>query len=132
MTAKPGKGAPTWGLLRPDQLRKRAQFLAVRGGEKRRGPLFLLEVLAARPQHEAPRVGYTVTGKTGNAVERNRIRRRLREAVRISAWRDMRGGTDYVIVGRREILRIPFDALQSELSRRIAGTARRPEQKGSR
>lgn len=106
----------------PGRLTKRSEFLAVRGGEKRRGPLFLLEVLAARPISEQPRVGYTVTAKTGNAVERNRIRRRLREAVRIHAALNMAGGTDYVIVGRREILAAPFEQLKSELSRRIAGT----------
>jgi ribonuclease P protein component len=104
------------------RLTKRSEFLAVRNGEKRRGPFFLLEVLAARPAGEPPRVGYTVTSKSGNAVERNRIRRRLREAVRTHGALHMQEGTDYVIVGRREVLGAPFDTLKSELTRRIAGT----------
>jgi len=104
----------------PQRLRKRAEFLAVRRGDKRRGRLFLLEVLD-RGDEGAPRVGFTVTRKVGNAVERNRIRRRLKEAVRLDAAGDMAAGKDYVIVGRSEILSVPFDDLKAELSRRIRG-----------
>ena len=104
----------------PQRLRKRAEFLAVRRGDKRRGRLFLLEVLD-RGDDGAPRVGFTVTRKVGNAVERNRIRRRLKEAVRLDAAGDMAAGKDYVIVGRSEILSVPFDDLKAELSRRIRG-----------
>ena len=99
-------------------MRKRAEFLAVRKGEKRRGPLFLLEV-RDRGDGGAPRFGLTVTKKTGNAVARNRIRRRLREAIRVHAADDMAYGNDYVIVGRPDILEVPFDRLKSELSRRM-------------
>ncbi len=102
------------------RLTKRAEFLAVQKGDKRRGPLFLLEILD-RGDAGAPRVGLTVTKKTGNAVVRNRIRRRLREAVRLSAADDMAPGSDYVIVGRRELASVPFAELTAELSRRIKG-----------
>jgi len=102
-------------------LRKRAEFLAVRRGEKRRGRLFLLEVLD-RDDHGLPRLGLTVTRKTGGAVERNRIRRRLREAVRTHAAGDMKPGNDYVIVARSEVLTAPFGQLKAELSRRIRGS----------
>ncbi|WP_274630350.1 ribonuclease P protein component [Arvimicrobium flavum] len=104
----------------PERLRKRAEFLAVRRGEKRRGRLFLLEVLD-RGDAGAPRVGYTVTKKVGNAVVRNRIRRRLREAVRLHAAADMSPGNDYVIVGREELTSTPFADIAAELSRRIRG-----------
>jgi ribonuclease P protein component len=103
---------------RPERLRKRAEFLAVRRGEKRRGRLFLLEVLE-RGDASPPRVGFTVTRKVGNAVVRNRIRRRLREAVRVTAPDDMRPGSDYVIVGREEVLAAPFAEIGAELSRRL-------------
>jgi ribonuclease P protein component len=102
----------------PQRLRKRAEFLAVRRGEARRGRLFLLEVLD-RGDAGAPRVGFTVTKKAGNAVQRNRIRRRLKEAVRLHAAGDMAPGNDYVIVGRSEILSAPFGQLAAELTRRI-------------
>lgn len=104
----------------PERLLKRAQFLAVRRGEKRRGRLFLMEVLQ-RGDDGPPRVGYTVTSKVGNAVVRNRIRRRLKEAVRSHAAGDMAPGNDYVIVGRLEALAAPFDQIKAELSRRIRG-----------
>ncbi len=99
---------------------KRAEFLAVQRGIKRRGRLFLLEVLE-RADDGPPRLGITVTKRTGNAVERNRIRRRLREAIRVDAADEMAPGTDYVIVGRRDILDAPFATLRHELSRRIRG-----------
>jgi len=102
------------------RLRKRADFLAVRAGEKRRGRLFLLEVLDSGNRERPARTGITVTKKVGNAVERNRIRRRIREALRIKAAGDMTPGTDYVIVARREVLNVPFAQLSTELSRRIA------------
>jgi ribonuclease P protein component len=108
------------GSKAPKRLKKRAEFLAVRQGEKRRGPLFLIETLD-RGDAKEPRVGFTVTKKAGNAVERNRIRRRLREALRVHAADDMAQGSDYVIVGRREVLAAPFGRLKAELSRRIRG-----------
>lgn len=106
----------------PQRLRKRAEFLAVRAGEKRRGRLFLLEALA-RKDDGAPRIGVTVTKKVGNAVVRNRIRRRIKEAVRVHAADDMSPGNDYVIVARRDVLAAPFSTLKAELARRIRGTA---------
>lgn len=109
----PGKG--------PARLRKRAEFLAVRRGEKRRGPLFLVEALA-RGDEAPARAGFTVTKKVGNAVVRNRVRRRLKEAVRVHAAGDMRPGNDYVIVGREEVLSAPFARIASELSRRFRGS----------
>lgn len=104
------------------RLTRRAEYLAVRAGTKRRGRLFLLEVLD-RKDESAPRIGYTVTKKSGNAVERNRIRRRLAEAVRVSAAAAMRPGHDYVVVGRPDILTASFDTLTAELFRRFRGAA---------
>jgi len=107
----------------PERLRKRAEFLAVRAGEKRRGRLFLVEALR-RDDEGAPRFGVTVTKKVGNAAVRNRIRRRLKEAMRVHAADDMAAGSDYVIVARRDVLAAPFSTLKAELARRIRGTDR--------
>ena len=109
---------------KPLRLRKRAEFLALRNGEKRRGPLFLLEVKeqdasAKEKNHGAARIGFTVSKKNGNAVKRNRIKRRLREAVRISVEQDLAQATDYVFVARPDILHVPFEQLVNELKRRI-------------
>ena len=60
----------------------------MRSGERRRGPYFILEVLDRKAPAEPPRTGLTVTKKQGNSPERNRIRRRLKEAVRLSGRGD--------------------------------------------
>ena len=104
--------------MKPARLRKREEFVAARRGQRRRGRLFLLEVLE-RGDKAAPRVGFTVTKKVGNAVVRNRVRRRLKEAVRLHAAHEMAPGHDYVIVGREEVLAEPFDRLAAELTRRV-------------
>jgi ribonuclease P protein component len=114
--------APAY-LESPGRLRVRAEFLAVRQGEKRRGPLFLMELKRTRDATSPARVGYTVTKKSGNAVQRNRIRRRLREAVRLHAGGDMKGGTDYVIVGRPDVLTVEFSVLVRELKKRVGAEA---------
>jgi ribonuclease P protein component len=103
------------------RLKSRPQFLAVRNGEVRRGPLFLLEVLDRQAPEDQPRCGFTVTKKHGNAVERNRMRRRLKEAVRLSAGIAMQPGHDYVIVARRDLLDAPFERLLRALHERIEG-----------
>lgn len=106
------------GKTPPPRLRRRAEFLAVRKGGKRRGRLFLLEVLA-RGDDGPARAGFTVTKKVGNAVQRNRVRRRLKEALRVHAAPEMQPGHDYVFVGRDDVLAAPFDRLAAEMTRRL-------------
>ncbi len=90
----------------------------MRAGEKRRGRFFLMEVLDRKDDAPA-RAGFTVTRKVGNAVVRNRVRRRLKEALRVHAAADMAVGRDYVLVGRADVLAAPFDALAGEIVRRM-------------
>jgi ribonuclease P protein component len=92
----------------------------VREGERRRGPLFIIEVLDRHEPDTAPRAGFTVTKKQGNAVQRNRIRRRLREAIRLSGQFEMQPGHDYVIVGHKDVLEVSFDELTKALVTRIS------------
>ena len=66
-----------------------------------------------------PRFGFTLTKKVGNAVVRNRARRRLREAVRLSPDLPTLSGHDYVVVGRLEAIRLPFGQLLGELARAV-------------
>ncbi len=102
------------------RLTRRSEFLATRNGERRRGPYFVLEVLDRKAPDEAPRVGYTVSKRQGNSVERNRIRRRLKEAVRRMAGFAMKPGHDYVVIARRDALEAPFDTLVQSLAKRVA------------
>lgn len=101
------------------RLKSRPQFLAVRQGEKRKGGFFLLEVLDRKEPETEARVGFTVTKKHGNSVERNRMRRRLKEAVRLHAGFAMQPGHDYVVVARRDVLKASFKELAAELKTRV-------------
>lgn len=97
-----------------ERLKRRTEFLAVAGGTKapRRG--FVLQ--RGRIQRAgAARFGFTVTKKTGNSPERNRIRRRLREVVRLAAPDHAEPGFDYVLIGRRAALTTPFPSLIGDL-----------------
>ncbi|MGH6857106.1 MAG: ribonuclease P protein component [Methylocella sp.] len=72
------------------------------------------------PRAEAqPRFGFTVTKISGGAVQRNRIRRCLKEALRLLDPLPARPGHDYVILARPEALGMPFLALQGELIRAL-------------
>ncbi|MDI7862199.1 ribonuclease P protein component [Rhizobiaceae bacterium n13] len=124
-----GKVTQSTGKKTVGRLKSRPQFLAVREGEKRRGGLFLLEVLDRKAPDSEPRVGFTVTKKHGNAVERNRMRRRLKEAVRLKAGFAMKPGHDYVVVARRDVLAAPFSRIAEQLAERVENKPkpRRPE-----
>jgi ribonuclease P protein component len=90
-----------------ERLRQRADFLAAATGTKVPAAAFVLQ--ARKRTDDGPvRLGFTVSKKVGNAIERNRVRRRLREIVRLSDTHRMQSGHDYVLVGRRAALKVPF------------------------
>jgi ribonuclease P protein component len=90
-----------------ERLRRRADFLAAASGTKLPTAAFVLQV-CQRGDEGPIRVGFTVSKKVGNAVERNRIRRRLREMVRLSGPKYLQRGHDCVLIGRRAALKLPF------------------------
>jgi ribonuclease P protein component len=61
------------------------------------------------------RVGFTVSRKVGNAVIRNRVRRRLREVARLVIPAQARPDLDYVLIGRQGAVSRDFKVLQQEL-----------------
>ena len=90
-----------------ERLRQRADFLAAASGIKTTAPAFVLQ--ARKRTDDGPaRFGFTVSKKVGNAVERNRVRRRLREIVRTAGSNRIRSGHDYVLIGRRAALKVAF------------------------
>lgn len=105
----------------PEGLRKRAQFLHAAKGARFHAASFSLQAIARKPGEEddagPARFGFTVTRKAGGSVERNRMRRRLREALRRAAPLEAKPGFDYVIVARREALGAGFDQLVNDLGR---------------
>jgi ribonuclease P protein component, eubacterial len=105
--------------MKPGRLKSRPDFLAVQKGLRLRGPYFLVEMIDRGDPAAAPRIGYTVTRKQGNSVERNRMRRRLREAVRVTEGVSFLPGHDYVLVARRDCLDAPFAQIGAALAGRI-------------
>jgi ribonuclease P protein component len=99
-------------------LKRRADFRAASSGPRISAGAFVLQA-RARGDERGVRIGFTVSKQVGNAVERNRVRRRLREIVRLSAGAAMRDGHDYVLVGRRTALAAPFAELQQQLDKAL-------------
>ena len=100
------------------RLRQRADFLAAATGGRAPVSGFVLQALDRREDGPV-RVGFTVSKKVGNAPERNRVRRRLREMVRLSPA-EMRQGYDYVLIGRRAALNLPFERLADDFTRALS------------
>jgi ribonuclease P protein component len=105
-----------------DRLRRRADFRAASSGLRTSAGGFVLQA-RLRDDDGGVRVGFTVSRQVGNAVERNRVRRRLREIVRLAgdvlagdveASEGMRKGHDYVLIGRRAALTLPFADMQRQ------------------
>ena len=102
-----------------ERLTRRADFLSAAKGTRVQAASFTMQARDRRDV-SSPRVGFTITKKTGNAVERNRIRRRLRAAAGAVIPQAGRAGFDYVIVARRPALTSPFEVVRSELERAFA------------
>jgi ribonuclease P protein component len=84
-------------------------------------------VLLMRPREDndpAMGIGYTVSRKVGGAVQRNRLKRRLRELVREILPAHGQPGADHVLIGRTAGIERPYLALGEDLRRALAKVAR--------
>ena len=99
-----------WHVGAMERLKRRKDFLAAAAGTSVSTPGLVVQE-RRRADAGPARVGFTVSRKVGGAVERNRLRRQLREIVRLSAATGLDAGSDYVVVGRRAALDIPFAKL---------------------
>lgn len=118
--------SPQTGRFQPaDRLRRSVEFQRViRRGRRAAGGAFVV-ICAPRRERGEParqaRLGITVSRKVGNAVVRNRVKRRIREWFR--ADRSALGaGVDLVVIGRAAAAELPSGEFRGELAR-LSSTA---------
>ncbi len=109
-------------VRKPTRLTKRAEFLrAASAGKKAAVGGVVLQALA-RADNLPARLGFTVTKKVGNAVVRNRTRRRLKEAARLLLAQRPITGVDLVLIGRDSTRGRKFITLQGDIRRALERT----------
>lgn len=108
------------------RLTRRAEFQRVARGRRVSAETFTLQSRRREETNSVAgaRAGLTVTRSVGGAVERNRVRRRLKEALRAARPLEAEGDHDYVLMARREALGRRFAALVDDV-RKAFGAARR-------
>jgi len=106
--------------VRISTLAKRPDFLRIAAGRIKWVSGSMIVQVAKRPEgcHEITdiRVGYTASKKVGNAVLRNRVKRRLREVARHVLPNSGREGYDFVLIARSATVELPFDQLIRDFS----------------
>jgi ribonuclease P protein component len=111
-----------------DRLKIRADFLRAQRGVRRVSPSVTLEICPSPPDIAKPgrlRVGFTASKKVGNAVARNRAKRRLRAAAAATLPLCGLAGNDYVLVARTETLTRPFEGLLEDLAATLLAAHRK-------
>ena len=105
-------------------LRKRSEFLAANNGKRAASGGLVLLVRDRADGDPQIRVGFTVTKKIGNAVIRNRMKRRFRELARQILPVSGVAGADHVLIGRPSGIEKPFSALSADLQRALQMVSR--------
>ena len=116
-----GSTAASGGAQRPSVIisgiAKRADFLRAAQARRQAMPGFLLQARRRGDDTAQIRVGFTCSRKVGNAVMRNRAKRRLREVARAVLPAAGQPGWDYVLVGRPGItVTRPFADLLADMA----------------
>ncbi|MAX00911.1 ribonuclease P protein component [Stakelama pacifica] len=106
------------------QLTRRADYLAANRGARAPMPGFVLLVRARDDGDATKRIGITVSKKVGNAVVRNRMKRRFRALVRDVLPDSGIAGADHVLIGRPGGIERDFSRLRVELKKALGKLAR--------
>lgn len=113
--------------MTPGRMTKRPEYLAANAGRRAPTPGFVLLVKDRRDGDPAMRIGITVTKKVGNAVVRNRIKRRFRALAREVLPDAGCAGADHVLIGRDAALTRDHAALKHDLVRALERAAKASE-----
>ena len=99
-----------------ERLTQRKDFLRLAHAQRVHSTSFVLQ--SRNRKDDAPmRIGFTCSKKVGNAVARNKAKRRLREIARWIMPQEGQAGNDYVLIGRANVTATTnFSAMQAELS----------------
>jgi ribonuclease P protein component len=125
----PANAGPVAGpRLSLDRMKTRPDFLRAQKGRRQPMPGLTLETCPTPPAYARPsalRVGFTASRKVGNAVARNRAKRRLRALAAEILPLSGREGLDYVLIARTVTVSRPFNVLAADLTKalRAAHTA---------
>lgn len=110
------------------QLQRRPQFLKVAGTRQKWVTPGLILQIRRRPKDDtevvpegAIRLGFTVSKKVGNAVQRNRAKRRLRAAASEVFAQHAKINCDFVVIGRAATLKRSYDSLLDDLQVSLKG-----------
>ncbi len=114
-------------------IKKRSDFLSANRGKRYATPGFVLLVHDRRDNDPAKRLGITITKKVGNAVVRNRMRRRFRELARALLPTLGKAGADHILIGRDGGIERDFGLLREEMAKalgKLGGTSPLPLAEG--
>ncbi len=100
-------------------IKKRSDFLAANRGKRYATPGFVLLVKDRQDDDPAIRLGITITKKVGNAVVRNRMRRRFRELAREMLAEKGKAGADHVLIGRDGGIEKDFAELRTDMAKAL-------------
>ncbi len=96
-------------------IKKRSDFLAANRGKRYATPGFVLLVRDRQDDSPAIRLGITITKKVGNAVIRNRMRRRFRALAQEMLADKGKAGADHILIGRDSGIERDFDTLRADM-----------------
>jgi ribonuclease P protein component len=113
-------GTRSQKALRLITIKKRRDFLAANSAKRAAMQGFILQVRARGDESPATRVGFTVTKKVGNAVIRNRMKRRLRALAREVIAEHGAAGADHILIGRAGQVEREFALMKTELIKALA------------